>query len=308
MKNFIRIICGASLTLHILTVAFICLSTSAADKEKKNDGKKEQAKEYGQAVFPAEGRIKMDEGTVEAWLALDYSAKDMMLQDESIITPMTFFSLIEKERLIRAEEKDKKDGGGKDDYSGNEAEMNLKTQQGRALSNSIKYHCNLFRLERGKTVVKGVTMGLDEVEWKEKEWYFIAIAWKKTETGYDAYMYINGKKKEQSFDKEETVKFPKTMKEHLISIGSFRNAKGSVEALRISGKFKTDVELEADMKAGLAKDDSTLFLFDSSLISAMKKARQADLGKNTQVTDKGLFIGPYKTIAGKHGKAVQFHE
>ncbi|GEM_PF-4401157 len=300
---------NVSATAIVFLSSFLfCLFLSAADK--KNDAKKEPAKEYGQAVFPAEGRFRMEEGTVEAWVALDYSAKDMLLQEESIITPMTFFSLIEKDRFSREETGPRKEQGGKDsgEYDSTEAQMHLITQQGRALSNSMKYACNLFRLERGKTIVRGVMLGLDEVQWKEKEWYFIAIAWKKTDSGYDAYLYMNGQKKEQSFDKEDSVKFPKTMKDHLISIGNYRNAKGSVETLRISSKFKTDAELEADMKVALTKDDSTLFLFDVSMISAMKKVKAADLGKNVQVTDKGLFIGPYKTISGKHGKAIQFHE
>ncbi len=297
--------------LHLSVAAVLLISMSAgiaADKEKKNiDRKKEQEKEYGQAVFPAEGRIRMEEGTVEAWVSLDYSAKDILLQDESIITPMVFFSLIGRDRIVQ-EEKTKKDAGGKDEYDASEAEMHLLTQQGRAMSNSLKCSCSLFRLERGKTVIRGMLEGLEDVGWKEKEWYFIAFGWKKTEVGYDSFLYVNGQRKEQSFDREESVKFPKSMKDHLISIGSFRGARGAVESLRISGKFMSDSELETDMKNSLSKDDSTLFLFDVSALPAMKKVRQADLGKNTQVPDKGLFIGSSKTISGKHGKAVQFHE
>ena len=109
--------------LHLSVAAVLLISMSAgiaADKEKKNiDRKKEQEKEYGQAVFPAEGRIRMEEGTVEAWVSLDYSAKDILLQDESIITPMVFFSLIGRDRIVQ-EEKTKKDARSEERRVGKE--------------------------------------------------------------------------------------------------------------------------------------------------------------------------------------------
>ncbi|HCE43261.1 MAG TPA: hypothetical protein DET40_06915 [Lentisphaeria bacterium] len=308
MKTRIGITAGKFLPLCILIAAFLCLSGSAGAEErnKKDDGrKKEQVKLYGQAIFPAEGKIKMEEGTIEAWVSLDYSAGDMVLQDKSGVIPMTFFDLCENTGL----DKDKNKKGASDDYAGDSAAMRIATSQGNKLISTLAFSCNLFRKEIGKDIISRGTGGrLDEYDWKESGWYFISISWKKTENGYDVVWHVNGKKKETVFGREETVMFPKTMKAHLIIIGSVNSARGSVEALRISEKARTEEEIEASMKNGLSKDKSTLFLFDASLLTAMKKIRQADFKKDTKVPDKGLFVGPYKTINGKYGKAVQFYE
>ncbi|HCE43246.1 MAG TPA: hypothetical protein DET40_06840 [Lentisphaeria bacterium] len=289
----------------IFTAAFIlCLTGTAADVDKnKKDGgkKKEQGKLYGQAVFPAEGRISLDEGTVEAWVSLDYSAGTTVIQDKSNIIPMIFFNFCEKVGNDKGKD-------NSDNYAGTDARMRLATFQNRRMVNYLAYNCSLFNYDAGESTLKAMRYDLEDFSWKENEWYFTAISWKKTGAGYDVFIYVNGKKKETAFDKSATTQIPKTLKDHLISIGSVSSAMGAVESLRISKKARTDEEMEASMKNGLSKDDSTLFLFDASTLTSMKKIHQEEFKNDTKVPDKGLFVGPYKTIKGKFGKAIQFHE
>ncbi len=305
MKTENAIMANTILASCIFSAAlFLCSTGIAADLDKnKKDGdkKKEQGKPYGEAVFPAEGRINLEEGTVEAWVALDYSAGATVIQDKSNIIPMIFFELCQKTGL-------EKDKNNSDNYAGTSLRMRVATFQNRRMVNYLSYNSSLFNYEAVNPNAKAMRYDLEDFNWKENEWYFIAASWKKTEEGYDVFIYVNGKKKETSFEKSASVQIPKTLKDHLIYIGSSTTAMGAVETLRISGKVRTGEEIEASMKNGLSKDDSTLFLFDASTLTSMKKIHQEEFKNDTQVPPKGLFVGPCRIIKGKFGKAVQFHD
>lgn len=287
--------------LNWLTVLFVamllldCTVLMAKKNEKKPEKNVEKIPDCSAALFPAEGKLKLEHGTVECWCALDYSFDKNNLNNLSMITPMTFFSF-GKEKEDSQENEDIRD-----------ISLMLVTQQGKAMVNVVRYRTSLALMPvKDKKVPGGVSFPMEDFKWKKGEWHFLAATWKKEGDSYDLTFYIDDKEESKSGPANEFK--PDSLSEYQIRIGSVLFALGAVETLRVSNKVRTADEIKESFKTGLKEDKDTSFFFDPKTIGKMqKKGKTKDISK-IKVSPKGTFVGPYKIIKGKFDKAVQFHE
>ncbi|HPN83835.1 MAG TPA: hypothetical protein PK821_00735 [Victivallales bacterium] len=293
--------------LVLLFLSAFVFAEEAKKKGKAKEDKKSKEMAFAHALFPANGRINPNEGTVEAWVSLSYSADNVMLTSRSSVRPMNFFTFVHRDEL-------KKDGKKKSESEDPKMNIHIWTGQEQSLKNRLMFGSNIFSLPRknGDFIMREISVDIAEFEWKKGEWYFVAFGWKKTESGFDTFLFVQGKRIDQSFPEDKEVSFPTDLDDFVISMGDnnrYAGGKGAIEVLKISKKFKTEEELNASMNGTLAKDESTLFLFDQAAVAGMKKSNSTSiLGKDMKVDEKGVLIGPHKIISGKKGKAIQFFE
>lgn len=297
------------LTVALLGIAFLTLFSSfSAQAQNPKDVKKNKI-DAGLLLIPADGVIDLEKGTCEVRFSLDYSFSDYMRPAVSGCVPFEFLKLYSYDEnnstLLTV-----------NSYNNKDTIFNIQVRQIRGLHQILFFSNYYFALtgtppephiglsisgdkERGAFISKG-------------EWHTLAVTWQFQDGKWKREMFLDGKKWRHMFYPEKEIGIRPIGKNDLIGIGSLDFSSGSIQAMRISNRVRSDVELS--LQDPLKRDDATTFFIDGSIAAKCKELDKEDLGKLGKALKRkgkdevGVFVGNHVIVDSPEGKAIQFYK
>jgi hypothetical protein len=303
MNNRARI---GFMLLVLVVVPFV-----GANAQKRTARKVDPDENNASIMFPAKGHLDVTNGTIEAVFSLAYSFGD---QFSTAGSGRRLFSLLSTHNYAGG--RYEADNPGK---TGVGLHFNVYLGQWQSRDYMFVTSSLFNRPQENLPPARWVTTQVHtpdkEPAVKAGEWHSMAVTWYLTNDTHIVTFYLDGKRVGRGTSPHRVGFSAQSMADNdLLAFGFPGQMYGSLQSVRISGRARSDAEIAAADKAGLAKDGDTLLYFDGASVMKMKVGNASQLDekkdkRDLRVPPQGMVFGKLKRDTGRNkAPAVKFRE
>lgn len=298
-KTSLNRVCVAS-----LATAFVLLAMDVPGKDNAGTRQKQNITGKGiDAVLflaPVEGVFNLQAGTLETRFCLDYSFDDYLKPELSSVSPFTFFRIHPKL-------------GTPQNKNVIHPYISIYMQQSQG-SHVIHFGNNCYYKDTKSEPYRAYTLPIysnkDKGPWLlRSEWHALATTWKLEGDSLFLEMFLDGKSCSKGCFTNKVSGILPLSNAYLFGIGGYGLSPATLLSYRLSNRVRTAEEIAA--QGPLKPDEATTFFLNgetAGTFSIMDRNTFDEMSKSGKgLIRKGTFIGKYKIIDTKNGKAIQFY-
>ena len=304
--------------MRTVLIGVLTFSISVCFGEDFNKKKYNQGRNF--CFFNGEKYLNINEGTIEAWIYIDYDLRDNFQVDPAYrVSPFTLCFTTDKFGNYPKFENGKELVPMVDIRGSNHMKKIFKDGK---LIKTINAHELIFLTNLGRESKDGapfmplsVRFDFQKLGWEKKGWHFIAFTWKRNGETFEITGTCDGATKTKSGPTNNYIKRDKEI--FILGAALGRQNMCKLDTFKLSDKVRSIEELQQSIQQGIKKDASAKLFHSGESLSKLsvmrlrpewiRDATKKISKKEPRYRNSGSIFKKSKTVEGKFNKAITFY-